>query len=422
MKLAVIDHIANPGGGVRVVRSLLAAMRRVRPDVEITFFGNPHEVKGSDFQKVSQEHSIELRALSSTYLSGKDLFKLRGSRHLMTLAQRKWEKPLSLLPFTLSGRIDQELKKRIKGFDAALFTWPFHLKCPELDCPMAGIFHDFNFHYLFGASFSLSWIQKFLFAQTPLLLEKMIPIVTTDYMKTEVAKFYPQFAPKVRVIPIAPMNSPAPISRSEIQNVLKKFQLPDRFILAPTNGTIHKNLGTLMAAVALLWKKGVEVPLVIVGVRTECYNGKGCEEGMEIGMAPQNIFGLGYVSHAEIDALIQAAAVVVNPSLYEGNNGPGFDAWSQGTPVAMSRIPPFVEHMERHGVKAALFDPRSPVDIAEKLAVILENPVQASEDAKLSQEAIHRFSWEGSALQYLEILEEAIEQKRAGNRPIAIDT
>ena len=53
------------------------------------------------------------------------------------------------------------------------------------------------------------------------------------------------------------------------------------------------------------------------------------------------LLGLGYVTHTEIEALIQGARMVVNPSLYEGGNCPGFDAWIRGVPVAMSNLAPF---------------------------------------------------------------------------------
>ena len=51
MKIAVIDHIINPGGGARVVRSLLAALKRVRPDLDITFYGSEHGIKREGIKK-----------------------------------------------------------------------------------------------------------------------------------------------------------------------------------------------------------------------------------------------------------------------------------------------------------------------------------------------------------------------------------
>ena len=45
MKIAVIDHIGNYGGGSRVVRSLLPALKLLDPDLEITYFGNPTAIR-----------------------------------------------------------------------------------------------------------------------------------------------------------------------------------------------------------------------------------------------------------------------------------------------------------------------------------------------------------------------------------------
>lgn len=412
MKIAVIDHVSNPGGGSRVVRSLLAAMKKVRPDLDITFFGNPRGIKRENIEEIAKQHGIKLRPLASMSWTGRDIFRIKGSRHIIALMQRRSEKFLSLFPLRLSGRLDKELNEVVRGFDVAFFTWPFHLKCPDLDCPMVGIFHDFNFRYWFGAGMPAPWVHQFLMNETPVLLDRMTPIVSTEYMKTEVQKFYPQFGDKVHVAPIAPMSGLSEIDAATIEKIRQKFKLPEKFLLAPTNVSQHKNLGPLMSAVELLRQKGHDIALVIAGIGTEIYNGRACPEGIELGMSPQNIFGLGYVDNIEIDGLIQSAQILVNSSLYEGGNGPGFDAWSRGTPVAMSNIPPFLEHVAYHDVKAAIFNPRSPEDIAEKIAYLLENPDKARENAEHSLQAISRFSWETTAEKYLAVFDSAIASNK----------
>jgi glycosyltransferase involved in cell wall biosynthesis len=106
--------------------------------------------------------------------------------------------------------------------------------------------------------------------------------------------------------------------------------------------------------------------------------------------------------------LIQCASAVVNPSLYEGGNVPGFDAWERGVPVAMSNIPPFLEHISFHQVHAEVFNPRSPEDIAEKIDRILAHPQEANLKALQSKEAIGKFTWERSAENYLKIFDEML--------------
>jgi alpha-1,3-rhamnosyl/mannosyltransferase len=203
--------------------------------------------------------------------------------------------------------------------------------------------------------------------------------------------------------------SPKLLSKETVQEVVAKFRLPKRYLLSPTNQSIHKNSGALMAAFARLRKLGYhKIALVFVGPGTENYYGRACEEGLETGMTPQDVFGLGYVSHMEIEALIQGATMLVNPSLYEGGNCPGFDAWIRGVPVAMSNLPPFIEHMQFHGVKATVFDPRNVVDIVDKLAFALEHPEVIKEGAAASVANMCRYTWDKAAESYFKIFDEVV--------------
>jgi glycosyltransferase involved in cell wall biosynthesis len=353
-----------------------------------------------------------VRPLSSTRLNGRDLFNIRGSRHVINLFQNKFNKLLSPFPYSVSGAIERELEARIKGFDIALFTWPFHLKCPHLTCPMIGIFHDFCFKYFFSTQTMAPWTLDFLNRETPIWLSKAVPIVSTEFMKGELQKFYPEVRHKVEVVPVAPTSAISEISLQESRKIIAtKFKIPGDYILCPTNISSHKNIGALLAAFPVLKSRGHSASLVFVGSGTERIHGKACAIGLEVGMQPQDVYGLGYVTNEEIDLLIKCASIVVNPSFYEGGNVPGFDAWFIGVPVAMSTIPTFREHLQVHDVRAALFDPRSPVDIAEKLHAILENPAATQSDVEHSQKAIAEFTWERTAEGYARICENALAHK-----------
>ncbi len=408
MKLAVIDHIGNPGGGSRVVRCLLPAMKRARPDLEITFFGNPSSMRREEIDNVAKAHGIRVEPLVSTSLAGKDLFKIRGSRHILKMFQNRIARHFPWLPVRLSGELKRELERKVRGFDAAFFPWPFHLECPALDCPMIGIFHDFNFKYYFSNEVIVPWMIDALNRQMPQLLARFTPIVSTEFMRGELAKFYPSAAAKTEVVQVAPFNDLAPINPAQIQTVMQKFNISGPYLLYPTNIRAHKNIGPLLAALSLLKKKGYPHTLVFAGYGTEVINGKSCPKGIELTREGRDVFGLGYVTNFEIDALTQGATLIVNSSLYEGGNGPGFDAWSRGVPVAMSNIPPFLEHLETYNVRAPVFDPRSPEDIAEKIEAVLSNPRKAQEDAEHSQRAIRAFTWDRVAEQYLQICDKAL--------------
>jgi glycosyltransferase involved in cell wall biosynthesis len=78
----------------------------------------------------------------------------------------------------------------------------------------------------------------------------------------------------------------------------------------------------------------------------------------------------------------------------------------------MSNIPAFTEHVELFGVKAHIFDPRSPEDIAAKIATIMDNPSQARTDADISKSALKKLTWEVTAREYLSIFQLAVENHK----------
>jgi glycosyltransferase involved in cell wall biosynthesis len=403
MKIAVIDHFLNPGAGARINRALLAAMKRVRPDLDITFFAAAHGMKREDLYDVMISNGIKVKTLQSMALKGKDFFKIKGSRFVISLLQSKLDKLQAVLPFYLSGKVHKEIEAKVRGFDIAFFVWPFHLECPKLDCPMVGLFHDFNYKYYFTSNVSTPWMTQSLNAHVPELLAHFTPIVTCQFVADEMKKFYPEHANKARIIPLIPM-----CEKSDTKTALDKFKIPKKFLLYPTNTASHKNIGPLLAALPHIKKQGHDICLVLAGLGTENINGKACEQGVELLSGEQDVFGLGYVSNSEINALIQNASLVVNCSLYEGNNGPALDAWSLGTPVAMSNIPPFVELLRTFNVKAATFDPRSPLDIGDKISAVLSNLEGAKIDASAAQRSLEPFTWDWCAQQYLNVFSELI--------------
>src|SRR4029078_5075654 len=103
----------------------------------------------------------------------------------IALIQNKFNQLLAWFPYYLSGEVHKELETVVKGFDIAFFTWPFHLKCPKLDCPMVGIFQDFNYKYYFTSNMFTPWIKQFLNKNTPELLSHFTPVVTSRFVAEE---------------------------------------------------------------------------------------------------------------------------------------------------------------------------------------------------------------------------------------------
>ena len=410
MKIAVIDHVGNHGGGSRVVRALLPALKRLDPDLDLTYFGNPAAIQRENLSMEFSALGIEVRELKSLQLRSGTVLTSAYVRRAIQLVQTQWLSSQTWLPLALSGNVSREIEKSVRGFDLAFYPWPFLLEFPTLDCPSVGIFHDFNYKYYFSGPFVLSPAQRAqLEREMPVWLANTTPVVSTNFMASELAFFYPEAAHNTRVIHLAPLGGVDLIEPGQAQKAVAQLGIHTQYILYPTHLCSHKNLGPLIAAMAVLREQGRQLKLVLTGDGTDAICGHASPIGVRLDKNGGDVQGLGYVSNFQMDALIQCAQVVVSPSLYEAGNGPGLDGWGRGTPVAMSNIPAFLEHLEVFDVRAQVFDPRSPNDIAQKIAFILDNEEIARADAEHSLKALDRLTWKHTAEGYLNIFRSVVK-------------
>lgn len=414
MKIAVVDHVGNHGGGSRVVRALLPALKEIDPTLKLTYFGNPTSIWRENLVSEFLEFRIPVFELHSQKLAGRAATVSGNLKRIVDVIQSRWLSKQSWLPPLISGNIAQEIEQRIRGYDLVFYPWPFLLEFRGTGCPAVGIFHDFNYKYYFGGSFTFSPKQREqLEREMPVWLENVTPVVSSNFMASELASIYPVAAHKIKVVHLAPLGGVEPIENQLAEDIVRKLGVNTPYLLFPTHMCMHKNMGPLIAAVATLRAQGRLISLVLTGAGTEQIRGRAKAIGVRLDSACDEVMGLGYVSNLQMNALIQCAAVVVSPSLYEAGNGPGVDGWGRGVPVAMSNIPAFTEHLEVFGVRAQVFDPRSPQDIAEKIAVILDEPDKAREDALISKSRLAEMTWKITAARYLEIFRNAIQASSA---------
>jgi len=408
MKLAVVDHIGNLGGGSRFVRALLPALKECQPDMEIVFFGNKFSINRENMREEFSSVGINVIELKSLNLASQGVLGLPRSSSIIRRVQGKFAKQLAILPPFLSGAVHKEIEEVVNDFDIVLFPWPFLLELPSLKCPIISVFHDFNFKYFFGSKIYTEAQLSTLNRQVPIWLEKTIPVTGTHFMGQEISKFYDLAVDKVKVIHFAPTNIGIETNKEKAKKTIINMGITKPYVLYPTNLLIHKNIGPLLSAIYILETKGVNIDLVITGPETEISTGRASLIGVRKDNNQPNVIGLGYVTNEQMDALISQSSIVVSSSLYEEQNLPGLEAWQSGIPVAMSNIPQFIEHLELQDVRAEVFDPRSPQDIADKIHKILSNPKEAMTNALHSQNALKKLTWKDVARKYLQIFEEAL--------------
>jgi glycosyltransferase involved in cell wall biosynthesis len=123
----------------------------------------------------------------------------------------------------------------------------------------------------------------------------------------------------------------------------------------------------------------------------------------------EDYFPLGYVPNDKVDALTAGADVVVSASLYEAGCGPANDAWQAGAPVAFSNIPQFLEQLERFGVKAWVFDPHDPHDVADKIRSAVFETETTRQMVEQSLHAFESYTWDDVAREYYRVFAQAAE-------------
>jgi glycosyltransferase involved in cell wall biosynthesis len=206
-------------------------------------------------------------------------------------------------------------------------------------------------------------------------------IVPSTFTKDDVVNRYGVDAEKVRVIPEAPV---IPIGTVEPP--------PGPYILAVGDLRKKKNFATLARAHA---QAGLDHRLIIAGVDA----GEG--DAIRAAAGDAEIELPGYVSDAQLDALIRGAEVVVHPSLYEGFGLILVEAMARGVPLAVADA---TAMPETAGDAAELFDPLDVDAVADAIRRALANR-DALANAGRTRAA--ELSWERAAAATVAVYNEA---------------
>lgn len=381
-------------------------MASARPDLRISFYGDPSAYDASALSELERA-GIATRTLNwSLGRSWYDRpFHIRLRRKLLIASGRVD----SDRDRYIGGKLLDELAQIGPKHDLIYFPWPYRFPVPQWSTPTVATIHDLNYKYFFGSPI-FGPLAQTIDGQMKDWLRSATAVTSSEFMAGEIAHFYPGTRPAsvVRLTTFVDrVLAPDERSKSLPRMVSKPY------VLCVNNTTSHKNMGAMIGAIPAIRSKHPNVNVVFAGSGTHEANGRIRGTGVAHDEHTPDVIGLGYVSNDEIEALIQDAAVVVNASLYEGGNGSGLDAWSLGTPVAMSDIPPFREHIAALGVEAAFFNPREVSEIAAAVSAVLEDPAAWAQAAHRSKAAIDKRTWQDVAQEYLSVFDGTIGGNRA---------
>ncbi len=237
-------------------------------------------------------------------------------------------------------------------------------------------------------------------------------VTDSEFSKSEIIKYYPQFAEKIRVVPCGvdctrfhPETDPARLAK-----VKETYGLPEEYFLYLGTLEPRKNLERLIDAYAAFAKNNEDpAKLVLAGGKGWLYDGI-FRKVQELGLAQQVLF-TQYIADEDLCALMSGALAFVFPSIYEGFGMPPLEAMACATPVLVSDAASLPEVT---GDSAVIVKPDSTSSITEGLQRLYDDSALRE---RLSQEGLARaktFSWERSAALlfdvYCEILPELKER------------
>lgn len=411
MKIAVINQDASTGGW-NYVYFLLENIKKYYPEIEITLFWEtigscPFNIE-EDFAKIKVKSIRFPFSLQNVEYKNKFNIKLLNDiyhKYKLNKIKKKmnWKKTQSL-DFN-------NLKRELNKFNFVFFSWPYgNVRALDLNIPVFFIVHDFIFTHFFGLhngnSYNKDWYKQTKNNLKQFIDKNGIAIASTQYVAEEFKKTFPDYKREIPVILLSNLNNYEKLAEEKCTEILEKFDIKDDYILFATNDSHHKNMGQVLGTYYHIKQKYPNIKMIITGYKTEgirvvCNSPFYCDHVEE--NEPYNIKSLGLINNEEFAAIIQKTKVLINASLCEAGCGSGLDAWTFGVPTAISSIPPYLEQVEKLGVKTEFFNPRNSEDIAKAVIKLLDNPEFAKENARISKEALSKYTWKDVAKQYAEV-------------------
>jgi glycosyltransferase involved in cell wall biosynthesis len=188
----------------------------------------------------------------------------------------------------------------------------------------------------------------------------------------------------------------------EHRAIQQKYNLPQRYFLYV--GTIEERKN-LLTAIRAIYEMGINIPLFVVGRKTDYYHLKILPYIKENNVT--HIHFLEGVTNNELPLIYQNAECFIYPSLFEGFGIPLLEALVSGIPVITSKGGCF---HEAAGPGSIYVDPQNHVELAEAIQIVCSNPDLKQKMIEQGKEWAVQFSDENIAKNYFNLYRSLFEQ------------
>lgn len=274
---------------------------------------------------------------------------------------------------------------------ATLFHSTEHLLMPLHDVPTVLTVHDLIFKLFPAYHKKLNY--WYLNKAMPIFCQKADAIIAVSKAtKRDIVKYYDIDPAKIFVVYEAASSHFKPPSPARIASVRKKYHLPNRFLIHLSTIEPRKNLNRLLDALVILRRSYPDLHLVLAGGRGWLYADFFARiESTELSNC---VHTLGWIPDQDLPAILAAADLAVQPSLYEGFGLPILENMASGQVVAASS---YSSHPEVGGDAAAYFDPTNVSEMAAVIQSLLDDRDEYERRRLLGLQQARKFSWQRAA-------------------------
>lgn len=264
--------------------------------------------------------------------------------------------------------------------------------------------HDLAF-LLFPEHFSRPFAAYYRMVMPRIIRQAAAVIAVSRSTETDLRDYLDVDPDRITVIP----NGVSPafrkrILKRELEEVRRRYGLPDRFFVSIASLDPRKNLKTLLNAYRLLpGEVSGNLGLVLVGSGNRVFADPGLQEELSRSR-PGSVLAPGYIPADDLPAIYRLSTALVYPSFYEGFGLPVLEAMAASTPVISSNrssIP------EVAGEAAVLVNPDSVEELSAAMDLVATDSGTRNLLIERGKKRAAAFSWEKTATATLAVLRQA---------------
>lgn len=354
-------------GGIQYTRNLLRALALLPPNEQ------PPVVLQISHKNRHEGFDIEFQRLGNVVIDG-PLAKPDG----WTFGY------LPIIRKLLHRVFGYQLSNRLLESDTCTVAFP--AKGPKLPGPAQQVYWIPDFQYKhFPEYFAPAERNERDKMYAAMLSEPGILVLSSEAALEDFRRFFPEFSNK----PVRILRFTTTLLESEYSpdaaEVCARHQLPERFVYLPNQMWQHKGFDTAYSALGLLKAQGLTIPLVCTGSEDDYRNtdhGKYLLNLIKTHGLESQIRHLGLLDRQEQLQIFRRAALILQPSRFEGWSTCVEDARALGKRIVLSNIP---VHQEQDPHLGQYFK----VGNAESLASVLSHAWPQASPGPNPEEELH---------------------------------